>query len=189
MEKRETICVFECDNCIRYTKSHQSSNNINILELSEYEILEAFELMKLKIKYYSPFELTYYPITGKTKGIWLTKNVFHEDQLLTIVPGGTYLLNAPTMTAPGFDLLANGMQGDNSILSAEDLSTKLFCKSHSVWDPNRPDENIKERTWMDFWEQDYEDKLIKKIELYVEKWESKFWEFAVDIKDERYNEL
>ena len=87
------------------------------------------------------------------------------------------------MTAPGFDLLVNRIQGDgNSILSPEDLSTKLFCKSHSGWNPNRPDKNIKERTWMDFWDQDYEDKLIKKIQQDVEKWESEFWEFAIDIK-------
>lgn len=190
MAERKTICVPGCDNCTRYSKSYQNSNHLNILELNEYEILEAFELLKIKMKYYSPFELTYYPITGKSKGILLSKNWFHEDQLITIVPGGIYLLSAPIMTAPGFDPLANRIQeDDNSILSAEDLSTKLFCKSHSVWYPNRPDENIKERTWMDFWDQDYEDKLIKKIEQGLEKWESEFWEFAIDIKDEKHGEL
>ena len=190
MAERKTICVPGCDNCTRYSKSYQNSNHLNILELNEYEILEAFELLKIKMKYYSPFELTYYPITGKSKGILLSKNWFHEDQLITIVPGGIYLLSAPIMTAPGFNPLANRIQeDDNSILSAEDLSTKLFCKSHSVWYPNRPDENIKERTWMDFWDQDYEDKLIKKIEQGLEKWESEFWEFAIDIKDEKHGQL
>ena len=42
---------------------------------------------------------------------------------------------------------------------------------------------------MDFWDQDNEDKLIKKIEKDVEKWDSGFSVTAVDVNDQNHDEL
>ena len=76
---------------------------------------------------------------------------------------------------------------------AEDF-TRYAEESHLVWNPNKFSDlsrfpAINETTWMNFWEQDYEDKLIKKIKQDVEKWESEFGEFAIDIKDGKHDEL
>ena len=124
--------------------------------------------------------MTYYPMTGKTQGIWLSKSWFNEEQIIMLLLGGLYRFNTPLTTAPG----------------GEPLRTRLFCKSHSDiigmesdWNPGTLDESIEVRIWMKFLDQYYEEKLIKTIMQDPEKWEKDVWDFALDIKEKIHEEF